>query len=140
MGLLSFIKNWFTVKEPEGKPRKFHYTTTGYNNNGKKVYIPMEPRSHKSKIYRIREVARVNGYTEIDLQENNKMISFKKDDIRINVYYTTMTVGTCLPHPKQGKTQLFRRNVSWELLNKLFAFPRAHTGVGYKQKGNHARA
>jgi len=62
------------------------------------------------------------------------VISFRKGDsspIRINVYWTTGTVGTCLDHPRQGKTQLFRRNVDLSTLREIFKSPRVHTGAGY---------
>jgi len=62
------------------------------------------------------------------------VISFRKGDsspIRINVYWTTGTVGTCLDHPRQGKTQLFRRNVDLSTLREIFKNPRVHTGAGY---------
>ena len=67
------------------------------------------------------------------------MISFAATDqkpppTRINVYYTTGTVGTCLDHPRQGKTQLFRRNVDLSLLAQLFRDPRLHTGTGYHRR------
>ena len=54
-----------------------------------------------------------------------------KGNIRINVYWTTGTVGTCLDHPRQGKTQLFRRNVDLSSLRAIFQNPRTHTGSGY---------
>jgi hypothetical protein len=53
--------------------------------------------------------------------------------VRINVYYSTGTVGTCLSHPRQGKTQLFRRNVSKHQPQDIFENPRTHTGKGYYQ-------
>lgn len=56
------------------------------------------------------------------------------DAVRINVWHSTMTVSTCLSHPKQGKTQLFRRNVTPNLLHKIFECPRVHTDKGYKRK------
>jgi hypothetical protein len=40
------------------------------------------------------------------------------------------TVRTIIDHPKQGKTQLVRENVSYELLRKIFSYPRIHTGKG----------
>lgn len=49
----------------------------------------------------------------------------------MNVYYTTGTVGTCIDHPSQGKTQLFRRDQTLEDLDRIFADPRVHTGAGY---------
>lgn len=71
------------------------------------------------------------GYNQIDWQEKQKMISFSDGITRINIYLTTGTVATCLDHPKHGKTQLFRRNVSKKQLKKIFENPRAHTGKGY---------
>ena len=49
-----------------------------------------------------------------------------------NVYYTTGTVATCLNHPRQGKTQLFRRNMTLPDLKSIFQNPRVHSGVGYQ--------
>ena len=99
-----------------------------------KPYVAREPSSYQGRVKEIRAVAKDNGFVEIDLQENNKMISFKKGDVRINVYYSTMTVGTCLTHPKQGKTQLFRKDVGIAMLDKLFRNPRTHTGIGYRER------
>ena len=69
----------------------------------------------------------------ISLSETSRVISFGKpaDNVRINVYWTTGTVGTCLEHPRQGKTQLFRRNVDLSTLQQIFQNPRLHTGTGY---------
>lgn len=77
----------------------------------------------------IRKIATDNGWNEI--KGNDSMLSFKKNDNRINVYYTTGTVATCLNHPKRGKTQLFRRNVGAGMLERIFRDPRIHTGKGY---------
>ena len=65
----------------------------------------------------IRVIAGENGWTEIDFNEPSRVISFSRNDpfcgcsMRINVYYTTRTVGSALHHPSKGKTQLFRRNI-----------------------------
>lgn len=67
-------------------------------------------------------------------QPNEHMMRFVKSDCMIDVWPTKMTVGTYLKHPRQGKTQLFRRNVSYELLDKIFNNPRQHTGKGYQRK------
>ena len=58
-------------------------------------------------IPQVREIAKKHQYKEIALNEPSRLISFRKEDVCINVYYTTGTVGTCLNHPRQGKTQLF---------------------------------
>ena len=82
-----------------------------------------------------RKYAKKYGWEERQYNENNKVIAFhrKLSDtlIRINIFYTTMTVGTALNHKKMGKTQLFRKNVTKELLKELFQNPRTHTGGGY---------
>lgn len=77
------------------------------------------------------EVASSYDYVEISHNEKSRVVSFRKNDTRINVYYTTGTVGTCLNHPSQGKTQLFRRNVGMNELAAIFENPRVHTGKGY---------
>lgn len=89
----------------------------------------------KTEIECIRDLAAENGWIEIDHQEHIYMVSFKKDDCRVNVYYSKMTVSTAMNHPKKGRTQLFRRNVSSEGLKAILQNPRAHTGKGYYRKG-----
>lgn len=86
-----------------------------------------------------RKYANKFGWKEIAHKEANKLISFQKDlepkkPSRINIYYTTKTVGTCLHHPYKGKTQLFRKNVDVKQLVKIFKNPRCHTDKGYYQK------
>lgn len=85
-------------------------------------------------IPQVREIAKKHQYKEIVLNEPSRLISFRKEDVCINVYYTTGTVGTCLNHPRQGKTQLFWRNVTLQEIDSLFAKPRKHTGKRYYHK------
>ncbi|KAL7470846.1 hypothetical protein ACHAXS_011127 [Conticribra weissflogii] len=87
----------------------------------------------------VKALAREENYTTIFFNEKSRVISFQKldqidDSVRINVYWTTGTVGTCLNHPRQGKTQLFRRDVDVSGLREIFRNPRVHTGVGYYEK------
>ena len=84
----------------------------------------------------VRNLALNNNYEEIDFNENSCVVSFRRgsaqSSTRINVYYSTGTVGSCLHHPNRGKTQLFRRNISsLALLKNIFENPRAHTREGY---------
>jgi len=83
-------------------------------------------------------LAKKHGWKLHDIQENIGMLSFVKiignDPARINIYTTKMTVGTCINHPRKGKTQLFRKKVSIELMDKIFENPRVHTHKGYQQK------
>jgi hypothetical protein len=83
----------------------------------------------------IRQLAAAHGWEEIGINAASKVISFRDADCstRLNVYYTTMTVGSALLHPVMGKTQLFRRDCSKEDLQKIFDNPRVHTkGKGYQ--------
>ncbi len=100
--------------------------------NKSKFKLHTEP--YTEDILKIRQLAIKNRWEEIDLQPTNKLISFRKYDTRLNIYYSTFTVGTCLDHPIKGKTQLFRKNVEWGELEKVFSNPRAHTGKGYYRK------
>jgi hypothetical protein len=84
----------------------------------------------------VRRIAESYSYVELSLNEESRVISFRSQSgsARINVYYTTGTVGTCLNHPKRGKTQLFRRETDMEQLDLVFQNPRSHTGKGYYRK------
>jgi hypothetical protein len=81
----------------------------------------------------VREIATRHNYVELSLNEESLVISFRKKSgsTRINVYYTTQTVSTCLSHPVRGKTQLCSRNVTLEQLDLIFQDPRHHSGKGY---------
>ncbi len=82
----------------------------------------------------ILKLAKDNGWEFIADQPENYMVSFYKNGTRINVWYTKMTVATCLNHPTKGKTQLFRKHVNQALMNEIFKKPRVHTKLGYRTK------
>jgi hypothetical protein len=93
----------------------------------------------------VRSLAVSHNYQEIQHNPTSRVIIFRSNgnngggsgSMQVNVYYTTGTVGTCLNHPKQGKTQLFRRGVvTLDMLSEIFQNPRIHTGVGYKFRKN----
>lgn len=79
-------------------------------------------------------LAKKHGWNFLIWQDNISMLSFKKNDMRINIYITTMTVATCLNHPKKGKTQMFRKNVDNKLMSNIFRNPRIHANTGYRKK------
>eukprot|EP00934_Nitzschia_sp_Nitz4_P008103 Nitzschia sp. Nitz4//scaffold159_size51929//50516//51733//NITZ4_006889-RA/size51929-processed-gene-0.23-mRNA-1//-1//CDS//3329537604//8093//frame0 len=93
-------------------------------------------------VEQVKSVAYQEGYFQIGHNVQSRVISFGQEDysgrmlVRVNVYYTTGTVGTCLRHPRQGKTQLFRRNVDPNLLRRIFEDPRVHTDMGYQRVVN----
>ncbi len=87
----------------------------------------------------IRKLAAKKNWLEIDHQDNIKMVSFSDGPCRINVYYSRMTVATVLDHPKLGRQTLYRRNVRFDQLEKIFADPRVHSSE-YGGRGYHRRA
>ena len=53
----------------------------------------------------------------------------------MRVWWRTQTVGTYLCHPKQKKTQLFRKNINtYTELDVIFKNPRVHTDKGHQRK------
>lgn len=81
----------------------------------------------------IRELAKKHGWKEIALVKIPPCIRFERDDVKMNIYHTTMTVQTAMNHPTKGKTQLNRKAVFYSELEAIFALPRTHTGKGYYQ-------
>lgn len=91
-------------------------------------------RIPKLNIDDVKTLAASKGFKEVADNKVSAVISFRRENERINVYHTTGTVGTCLDHPKRGKTQLFRRDCTTESLERILENPRTHTGVGYYRK------
>eukprot|EP00978_Attheya_sp_CCMP212_P012556 scaffold31362_cov45-Attheya_sp.AAC.5 len=82
----------------------------------------------------VRGAALSNGLKEVTYNPASRVISFQtQDGVRINIYYSTRTIGTALDHPNQGKTQLFRRKCSSQNLFEILQNPLSHTGKGYKK-------
>jgi len=90
----------------------------------------------------IAKLARRHGYekVEVNLRDESRMVSWRHSKkcggVRINIYFTTGTVATCLDHPKKGKGQLFRRNMTYADLEDIFHNPRVHTDTGYHRLGD----
>jgi len=90
----------------------------------------------------IKRVAKRNGYYELEVspRDEGRMVSWRHDEksggVRINIYFTTGTVATCLYHSKRGKSQLFRRNMTYADLEDIFQNPRVHTDAGYHRLGD----
>ena len=57
------------------------------------------------------------------------------DQMQLNIWCSTGTVGSYLNHPRRGKTQLFRRAIcDHRDLRELFENPRAHGHGGYYER------
>ncbi|KAJ1418342.1 hypothetical protein B484DRAFT_301242, partial [Ochromonadaceae sp. CCMP2298] len=76
-------------------------------------------------------LARQHNWAKEQGDPKTQMISFRRDDCRLNFWLSTGTVGSYLDHPKQGKTQLFRREVNMKDSSDIFLNPRKHTSIGY---------
>ena len=82
--------------------------------------VESQPHGPGWSIEFIRGMASAFELEEVMFNEASKVISFKSDtNERINVYYTTRTVGTAINHPSQGQTQMFRRNCTDEELREI---------------------
>lgn len=64
------------------------------------------------------------------------LTSYQVGTCRVNIWCNSknsfFTVGTALNHPKQGKTQLFRKFCDKKEVEAILSNPRIHTGKGYK--------
>jgi hypothetical protein len=88
------------------------------------------------------------GWYKVDIHTNNALAqrqryrrivdSLDGDDGGINIvldcWPTTGVIGSYLHHPRQGKTQLFRKECDDDTALKIFRNPREHTGKGYQRK------
>ena len=93
------------------------------------------------KDHELDRIAAAHGWTKVSAHNSMApMNSYLKGTSRLNFWLTTGTVGSYLEHPAQGKTQLFRRQVTMEEAEQLFANPRQHTGRGYQHTSHHPRA
>lgn len=86
----------------------------------------------------VSKYGRNRGWYEHDYQwSQGELVILRKadhnnDTMQLNVWCTTGTVGSYITHPRQRKTQLFRRSIdSYAKLVELLDNPRAHTGGGY---------
>jgi len=68
------------------------------------------------------------------LKSSGLNVSYVKEDKMLTFWLSTGTVGSYLNHPVQGKTQLFRRNITHSEAEQLFKQPRIHTGKGYQNR------
>lgn len=81
------------------------------------------------------------GWWEHDYQwSQGELVILRKNDddgdqMQLNIWCTTGTVGSYLNHPRRGKTQLFRRSISsYSELREIFNNPRVHGYDGYYRR------
>ena len=84
----------------------------------------------------VRRAASGTSFYAVRHNRSSKVLSFRSNtqQARINVHYSTGTVGTRLDDGTRGTTtQLFRRNVGLEGLVDIFRDPARYSGKGYFQ-------
>jgi hypothetical protein len=59
------------------------------------------------KLKWLHKLAKENKWEVLEFQYRNRMMSFIKNRIRINIYYTTNTISICIP----GKRQKYLRKI-----------------------------
>ena len=100
----------------------------------------METTPHGLRIAQIRQWAFLEEWKVDRFDPEHALIRFIKQsktqgEMILDVWYSTMTVGTTLTHPIQGRNTLFRRRVNNSLMIALFRNPRLHThGKGYRRR------
>jgi hypothetical protein len=82
----------------------------------------------------IEKLAEKHGWNLVSVQDNIKLLIFRKGTSQINVYWSKMTVATIVDHPVKPRRQLYRKHVSSEELKRLFKNPRLHTRRGYYRR------
>jgi len=71
------------------------------------------------------------GWVEVEHNEKQKHLVFRRAGTRLTVVYSKMMVVTELDHPRLGSSQLVRKHLSREMIEEIFEYPRVHTQVGY---------
>lgn len=87
----------------------------------------MSERRHQSK-------PESHGWTKTGSNDQSRVEYYQRDNVRMDYYPTTGTVKTSMDHPSQGKTQMFRRDLSDSSFEKVLDNPRSHTGQGYQRR------
>lgn len=92
------------------------------------------PYQVKQRLTIIQQAAR-NLYWLIEgFHINNYILNLSKDDMKCNIYLSTLTVQTTINHPKKGRGQLNRKRLSLSEVVSILENPRKHTGKGYYKK------
>ena len=82
----------------------------------------------------VAKIAERIGIPVIWFKPEQALIRFGDASMFIDVWYSKMTVATNINHPTKGWNRLYRKHVSLAELEKIMAYPRQHTGKGYRKK------
>ena len=91
------------------------------------IYFYSNENLLSKKILTIVENALKNEWVLYDYQFPQRMLSFIKENSRINIYVTKMTISICHDLYKKSKTpQNFIKNIEIETLNEIFKNPKEY--------------
>lgn len=98
----------------------------------------------KERIAFFDQLAAKHGWSKVKITTDNSRAQRQRyqrardngDSDVLDCWPTTLVVGSFLRHPRQGKTQLFRKECSLSELEQIFINPRSHTGKGYQQQSD----
>ncbi|KAG8462501.1 hypothetical protein KFE25_010326 [Diacronema lutheri] len=87
----------------------------------------------------VAELAGQYGWEETAFDRSQGSLMFLERHVggkrfMLHVWCSSGTVGSYLDHPRQGKTQLYRRNVDMDGLAEICRNPRVHTDGGYQRR------
>jgi hypothetical protein len=78
-------------------------------------------------------MAETRGWSKVDARSSkDRMVSYRRDDIRLELRLSTGTVWSYLDHP--SKTQLLRRKLDMSQASAIFVDPHIHTDAGYRRR------
>jgi hypothetical protein len=98
-------------------------------SNIRDVYY-LSPNRYKSLVLNedsLDDLADRYGYSKLYMMQTTPMASYRRGPCHLNFSLTTGTVGSELEHPKRGKFQLFRKDVSMGEAEAVFRNPRLRT-------------
>lgn len=99
-----------------------------------KINLPVAVRAN---LFLVVELIQANKWEVLKYHDKNYILNLKRGDVKMNVYLSTLTIQTSMKHPKKGRTQLNRKNLTPNEVKAVFKNPRAHTKKGYyKAKNN----
>lgn len=85
----------------------------------------------RANLFLVVELIQQNNWEVLKYHDKNYILNLKRGQVKMNVYLSTLTIQTSMKHPKRGRTQLNRKNLTQNELRAVFKDPRVHTKKGY---------
>lgn len=88
------------------------------------------PRGVSGNLFSVSSAIIKHGWDIEQYDEKIYKLILRKNGVQLSIYLSTMTVQTSMNHPRKGKTQLSRKNITVKEFERLLINPREHTGKG----------